>query len=627
MESDIRTLIEELSQEQRLLDEWSASAFSSLEEQARTLRAQAGRLAARRQEPAADPAVMAALTEERDRLAAALEEARGAASEKDAALERLAAAERALAEGEGIRAELDALRAAIIEKDTQLAELDTLRATVIQQNADLDELDGLRGRLAEVEEQLRAAEALRARITELETAAAEAEALRATMAEQAAAAEALRAELAESRSANAETAALYETLAAAQARLAELSPLEREVAALRGAAEAAAREAETLRTSLAEAAAAAEAARAEAAQAQEQAAERAAERERAAQAAAQAQDARIAELETALAGAASGDDALRTAQERAAALETEKRELAARLEAREEDIAKLELEKKMLRGQVEGLNLHVTDAADARTRIAKLEAELEVERTRVLRLRARADANKPERPTVPRHGRNVGSTPLEDQLSAPPEGASAGGTASFSDDLDLPPLSPDLDGGRLPADLDIAPLPLEPRNRTEGGRGRRPRAARKQLGEILVEADIITNAQLEEAIRIQAADPKRRMGAILVEQGYTTEEAVGATLAAQLRTRFVDNLEREMTPDAMRMVPQTVAVKHRCVPLVFEGGTLTVAMANPLDLIALEDLQHATGAHIEAVVGTNSAIDRVIAKYYSGRTVTSRNAS
>ncbi len=596
MESDIRTLIEELTQEQRQLDEWSSSALTSLEEQVRTLRAQAGRLAAGRRDAAADPEALAALTGERDRLVAELDGARGAAAETAAALE-------------GLRAELDALRAAAAEKDGQLAELDTLRATVIQQNADLDELDGLRGRLAELEGKLREAEGLQSRISELEAAAAEADAL--------------RAELEASRSENAETATLYETLAAAQARLAELSPLEQRTAALRAASEEAAREAETLRASLAEAAAAAESARAETVQAQE----RAAELERAAAESAAAQNARIAELESALAGAPSGDDALRSAQERAAALEAELGALAARLEAREENLAKLELEKKMLLGQVEGLNLHVSEAAESRTRIAKLEAELEVERTRVLRLRAQLEAHKPARPTVPRHDRHAGSTPLEDQISAPFESLSAGGSAFVSDDLDLPPLSPDLGGDRLPADLDLPTLPAEPRGRAEGGRGRRPRAARKQLGEILVEADIITQAQLEEAIRLQAADPKRRLGAIVVEQGYTTEEAVGATLAAQLRTRYVDNLEREMTPDAMRMVPQNVAVKHRCVPLVFEGGTLTVAMANPLDLIALEDLQHATGAYIEAAVATNSAIDRVLAKYYSGKTVTSRNAT
>ncbi|HRZ82715.1 MAG TPA: hypothetical protein P5069_09630, partial [Candidatus Hydrogenedentes bacterium] len=562
MESDIRTLIEELTQEQRQLDEWSSSALTSLEEQVRTLRAQAGRLAAGRRDAAADPEALAALTGERDRLVAELDGARGAAAETAAALE-------------GLRAELDALRAAAAEKDGQLAELDTLRATVIQQNADLDELDGLRGRLAELEGKLREAEGLQSRISELEAAAAEADAL--------------RAELEASRSENAETATLYETLAAAQARLAELSPLEQRTAALRAASEEAAREAETLRASLAEAAAAAESARAETVQAQE----RAAELERAAAESAAVLNARIAELESSLAQAASGDDALRSAQERAAALEAEIGALTARLEAREEGLSKLELEKKMLLGQVEGLNLHVSEAAESRTRIAKLEAELEVERTRVLRLRAQLEAHKPARPTVPRHDRHAGSTPLEDQISAPFESLSAGGSAFVSDDLDLPPLSPDLGGDRLPADLDLPPLPAESRGRAEGGKGRRPRAARKQLGEILVEADIITQAQLDEAIRLQAADPKRRLGAIVVEQGYTTEEAVGATLAAQLRTRFVDNLEREMTPDAMRMVPQNVAVKHRCVPLVFEGGTLTVAMANPLDLIALEDLQHA----------------------------------
>ena len=144
----------------------------------------------------------------------------------------------------------------------------------------------------------------------------------------------------------------------------------------------------------------------------------------------------------------------------------------------------------------------------------------------------------------------------------------------------------------------------------------RGRGPRRQLGEILVEAGIMTQDQLDESIRVQASDPRKRLGQIIVERGYATEDVIAATLAAQLRTRFADNIEREMTAEALRMVPQNVAVNHRLVPLSYDSGQLTVAMANPLDLIAIEDLQHATGAYIEIVVATPSAIDRVVNKYY-----------
>lgn len=140
---------------------------------------------------------------------------------------------------------------------------------------------------------------------------------------------------------------------------------------------------------------------------------------------------------------------------------------------------------------------------------------------------------------------------------------------------------------------------------------------RRQLGEILITSGILSRDQINEAVRIQVSDPQRRFGTIIVDLGYATEDVIGAALAAQQHTRFVENLEREMTPEAMRLVPQKLAIHHRCVPLTVGDGTLVMAMVNPLDLIAIEDIERATDASVLPVVATASAIDRVLAKYYS----------
>lgn len=247
--------------------------------------------------------------------------------------------------------------------------------------------------------------------------------------------------------------------------------------------------------------------------------------------------------------------------------------LRAALELEEQAHARADLEKKMLLDQIEGLKLAAGEADELRSRVERLEKELESERTAVLRLQAQSAARVEVRPAA-----QAPAAPVQPAV----------------------PLRP----------------AAEPENALQKVLKSRSRGPRRQLGEILITSGVLTQDQVDEAIRIQVSDPRRRLGTIIVDLGFATEEIIAATLAAQLRTRFVDNLEREMTPEAMRVVPQNLAIHHRCVPLAFGGGTLSVAMANPLDLIAIEDLQHATGAFVEPVVATASAIDRVLNKYY-----------
>ena len=106
------------------------------------------------------------------------------------------------------------------------------------------------------------------------------------------------------------------------------------------------------------------------------------------------------------------------------------------------------------------------------------------------------------------------------------------------------------------------------------------------------------------------------MGSVLVELGYATEEVVAAALAAQLRMRFIENVQQELDPGVLQFVPPHIARNHRCVPISLNAGTLVVAMANPLDLIAIEDIEIATNARVEPVVSPPTDIDAAIARYY-----------
>ena len=445
---------------------------------------------------------------------------------------------------ETLENERDLLIVRIAEKDKALEEIPALRGAV-------EERDGRIAGLEKLHDEIAARDA---KIAELEPLRDEVAARDAKIAEL----EPLRDEVAARDAKIAELEPLRDEVAARDAKIAELEPLRDEVAAR----DAKIAELDGLAAAL------------------ETAKQQAASLEAAA--------ARTAELEQRLA-----DQAEETVKNAAAmAL------LQTHLGEAEEARAKAELEKKMLLGQVEGLNMLATEAAELRTKVAQLEAELEAERNRMLRMKAQTAAAAPVPPPPPPPAAIPDLPPLSEEIQERPKVMPKGrNLEDFIAEVEKPLAKP------TAPDTKIQP------KRSRGG-------PRRQLGELLVEAGIITQSQLEEVVRIQAADPRRRLGVIIVDQGYATEEVIAATLASQLRTRFVERIERDMTADAMRMVPQQMAINHRCVPLFFENGTLTLAMANPLDLIAIEDVQHATGVFVQPVVATPGAIDAVINKYY-----------
>lgn len=137
---------------------------------------------------------------------------------------------------------------------------------------------------------------------------------------------------------------------------------------------------------------------------------------------------------------------------------------------------------------------------------------------------------------------------------------------------------------------------------------------KRRMGEIMLRAGLISEAQLAEVLAAQGGSAQRRFGAIAVERGFTTEEAIARVLAAQLRLSYVDLEASPPSPEAMQCISPHVARMHQAVPWRIAEDALVVAMANPLDLIAIEDLEIASKRRVEPVVATSVAIAACLAQ-------------
>jgi len=137
----------------------------------------------------------------------------------------------------------------------------------------------------------------------------------------------------------------------------------------------------------------------------------------------------------------------------------------------------------------------------------------------------------------------------------------------------------------------------------------------KPLGQILVERGIITNTQLKQALEAQ----KHReglIGEVIVELGFAKEEDIAYCLSLQFGYPYLPLENYEISPEAVKIVPKNVC-KHYClIPIDKIGNSLTVAMANPLNVHAIEDLEDVTHCDIQLFVSTPSDIRGSIEKCY-----------
>ncbi|MBM3290791.1 MAG: hypothetical protein FJY92_11630 [Candidatus Hydrogenedentes bacterium] len=139
---------------------------------------------------------------------------------------------------------------------------------------------------------------------------------------------------------------------------------------------------------------------------------------------------------------------------------------------------------------------------------------------------------------------------------------------------------------------------------------------RRRMGEMLIEADVLSEAQLERALGIQQEQPQRRLGSILIELGYTEADVIAQVLACQAKVPFVRLDKDEPDPAAVRLVSERLAAHHDCIPIRVVDDRIFLAMANPMDLIAIQDIEHATGRGVDPVAASADAIAQAIKAYY-----------
>lgn len=140
---------------------------------------------------------------------------------------------------------------------------------------------------------------------------------------------------------------------------------------------------------------------------------------------------------------------------------------------------------------------------------------------------------------------------------------------------------------------------------------------RKLLGERLIEAGLITQDQLDLALREQKRTGER-IGEILINLGFVTQELISSVLASEAGVTFVHLDNYLVEPAALKCVSEAMARRHKIIPILLDPPKLTIAMANVFDVVAIDEVQRATGYTVEVVSATESSVMQAINQYYTG---------
>lgn len=138
---------------------------------------------------------------------------------------------------------------------------------------------------------------------------------------------------------------------------------------------------------------------------------------------------------------------------------------------------------------------------------------------------------------------------------------------------------------------------------------------RKRLGDLLVESGLITEEKLKEALRIQKNTGKK-LGEVLTEEGIISEGQIIEVLEFQLGIPHMDLEKHYIDPEIPRLINENLARRYLLIPVKKEKNRLIVAMTDPLNIFALDDVKIATGFNVESVISTKQNILNAIDEYY-----------
>lgn len=140
-------------------------------------------------------------------------------------------------------------------------------------------------------------------------------------------------------------------------------------------------------------------------------------------------------------------------------------------------------------------------------------------------------------------------------------------------------------------------------------------ASSKDIAEMLLEEGLITPRQLEKAIE-QQKNSNESLEKIIISLGYVTEKEVTEVIGKEMGVPFIDLDEVEIDPELARAIPEHLAQRYKVIPVGQENNKLALAMVDPLNVFAIDDIRLITGFDIEPMISTEESIMRAINKQF-----------
>jgi len=139
---------------------------------------------------------------------------------------------------------------------------------------------------------------------------------------------------------------------------------------------------------------------------------------------------------------------------------------------------------------------------------------------------------------------------------------------------------------------------------------------KRVIGQILLDAGVINESQLEMALELQKSNPQQHLGALIGELGFASEEAIAQARASQCGVEYIRIAEDTVDPEAAALINLRLATQHNCIPVSATPDSMVLAVTNPMDLLAIEDVERFTNRKVDIVVGTAPDVAQAITRYY-----------
>ena len=143
--------------------------------------------------------------------------------------------------------------------------------------------------------------------------------------------------------------------------------------------------------------------------------------------------------------------------------------------------------------------------------------------------------------------------------------------------------------------------------------------AQRKLGQILIDLDYLNDDQLWDILEEQKQSPGEIIGQVAVRMGHVTQEQITEALAEQWGMPLINLAETNIPPHVLEIVPETMADIYKIMPISLKDNVLVVAMADPQNVGALDDLRNFLGHEVRGAVSSQQDVEEAISRYYSDR--------